>query len=108
MDEAIRTSRALLVAMFFLNIADAVLTWIVVPSGRAVEMNPVAAWLMTHGGAVFLSVKIGAVSAVLVLAWFRLPKTRHGKVVRIVLSICTAVWAIVVGMLVSALVLPAA
>lgn len=55
-----------LIILFFLNILDAIFTWLSVSSGKATEVNFVPNILFSHGPLMFFTVKIGLVSLVLI------------------------------------------
>lgn len=65
-------TRRLILIIFFLNIADAILTWISVSAGMAYEANPVIARLLSWNAPAFFCIKIGLVSLALLLAYKRI------------------------------------
>jgi hypothetical protein len=65
-------TRQLLLLIFFLNIADTLLTWLSVSAGTAYEANPVTNRLLMWNTGGFFCIKIGLVSLALLFAHKRI------------------------------------
>lgn len=88
----------LLLVMFVLNIADAVVTSVVVGTGLAEEVNIVPKMLLEHSFLAFLSVKLIGVSAALAWAWWRLSRGKwNPRIARPILIVVTIAMMIVVA-----------
>ena len=97
-ESATDTCLDLLLALFVLNIVDAVVTAIVVGTGRAEEVNIVPKMLLKHGFIPFLLVKLIGVSAALAWAWWRLSSGKwNSRIAQPVLIFVTIAMAGVVA-----------
>jgi len=92
------TEFCLVGVLFALNILDAIVTLLVVPSGLAEEVNLLPKVLLDAGPVLFLLVKIGGVTAALVWAWWRLRSGKwNPRIVLPILSVVTVAMIIVVA-----------
>lgn len=105
-DAATRVALGAVISLFVLNLADAVLTLLVVPQ-YAEEVHPVAVRLLEAGPGAFLAAKLVLVSAALFWAWKRI---RSGAwrpfISAVVLSACAMIMFSIVVMLAAALIVP--
>jgi hypothetical protein len=89
--------RILLLLLFVLNAADAAITAIMVPSGYAVEVNPIAAHFLKQGVAPFIAIKMAIVGVcVLFLYWRTYHTTAIHRAVTIILAVLTTGYGLVV------------
>lgn len=64
--------RFIFISIAIFNIGDAVISWILISNGIGNELNYVPRLLMEQGPWAFFFVKIGVISGVLILAYYRL------------------------------------
>ena len=85
----------ILIAIFILNISDAICTWFAVPVGAAYEINPISNYLLSQGAWTFFGVKVILASTVLIYAYVRIKNNFNTYMKKIEIKICIYVFSIV-------------